>query len=299
MEADLTFHKVAGLSAELAELSEEDCDFILSSIKRIASTHLELGWQFGKRAPKLLARMGARQVEAWAVYACDAYDQLGLRVALQAVEQRWPDLANKQLELTAGVMFDEVAGVLGNFVRGLSGRKLTIAQAESIHTNTEKLHLPAVIARLPSTEDNFKLAKAIVALLWAQTRFGTYRADLVSSCAGFPHPDRAMHQLNALETLRLTACIKRELPGLYREMERLKTALGEVLPAGSRGLLRVWPSRKPVLKTVCGCWAMPINCRISCPGATRVSCGPMPWPLPSRRARKRKKRGCASSWPSC
>ena len=238
LEADLTFHKVAGLSAELAELSEEDCDFILSWIKRIASTHLELGWQFGKRAPKLLARMGARQVEAWAVYACDAYDQLGLRVALQAVEQVESfaaNLANKQLELTAGVMFDEVAGVLGNFVRGLSGRKLTIAQAESIHTNTEKLHLPAVIARLPSTEDNFKLAKAIVALLWAQTRFGTYRADLVSSCAGFPHPDRAMHQLNALETLRLTACIKRELPGLYRDMERLKTALGEGLPAGWEG----------------------------------------------------------------
>jgi nitric oxide reductase NorD protein len=159
-------------------------------------------------------------------------------VALQAVEQVESfaaNLANKQLELTAGVMFDEVAGVLGNFVRGLSGRKLTIAQAESIHTNTEKLHLPAVIARLPSTEDNFKLAKAIVALLWAQTRFGTYRADLVASCAGFPHPVRAMHQLNALETLRLTACIKRELPGLYRDMERLKTALGETLPAGWEG----------------------------------------------------------------
>lgn len=235
LEADLTFHRVGGLSVELAELSEEDCDFILSWIKRIASTHLELGWQFGKRAPKLLARMGARQVEAWAVYACDAYDRLGLRVALQAIEQVESfaaNLANKQLELTAGVMFDEVAGVLGNFVRGLSGRKLNIVQAESIHTNTEKLHLPAVIARLPSTEDNFKLAKAIVALLWAQTRFGTYRADLEASCNDFPDPDRAMHQLNALETLRLTACIKRELPGLYRDMERLKAALGETLPAG-------------------------------------------------------------------
>jgi nitric oxide reductase NorD protein len=241
LEADLTFHKVAGLSAELAELSEEDCDFILSWIKRIASTHLELGWQFGKRAPKLLARMGARQVEAWAVYACDAYDQLGLRVALQAVEQVEnfaANLAHKQLELTAGVMFDEVAGVLGNFVRGLSGRKLTIAQAESVHTNTEKIHLPKVIARLPSTEDNFKLAKAIVALLWAQTRFGTYRADLVACCADFPHPDRALGQLNALETLRLTACIARELPGLHRDMERLKVALGEGLPVGWEGFAK-------------------------------------------------------------
>jgi len=238
LEAGLTFHKVEGLAAELAELSEQDCDFILSWIKRIASTHLELGWQFGKRAPKLLASMGMRQVEAWAVYACDAYDQLGLRVALQAIEQVENFAANqahRHLELTAGVMFEEVAGVLGNFVRGLSGRKLTIAQGESIHTNTEKLHLPAVIARLPSTEDNFKLAKAMVVLLWAQTRFGTFRVDLAACCAGFPQPERALVQLNALETLRLTACIGRELPGLHREMERLKSALGESLPTGWEG----------------------------------------------------------------
>jgi nitric oxide reductase NorD protein len=238
LEAELTHHKIEVLAAELAEMSEPDCDFILSWIKRIASTHLELGWQFGKRAPKLLARMGARQVEAWAVYICDAYDQLGLRTALQAIEQVESFAANsagKQLELTAGVMFDEVAGVLGNFVRGLSGRKLTLAQAESIHTNTEKLHLPAVIARLPSMEDNFKLAKAMVAMLWAQTRFGTFRVDLAACCADFPDPGRALSQLNALETLRLSACIARELPGLHREMERLKNELGEGLPAAWEG----------------------------------------------------------------
>ncbi|MDP2786561.1 MAG: VWA domain-containing protein [Pseudomonadota bacterium] len=243
LEAELTHHKIEVLAAELAEMSEQDCDFILSWIKRIASTHLELGWQFGKRAPKLLARMGARQVEAWAVYACDAYDQLGLRTALQAIEQVENFATNstgKQLELTAGVMFDEVAGVLGTFVRGLSGRKLTLAQAESIHTNTEKLHLPAVIARLPNMDDNFKLAKAMVAMLWAQTRFGTFRfgdtrVDLAACCAGFPDPARALSQLHALETLRLSACIARELPGLHREMERLKNALGEGLPAGWEG----------------------------------------------------------------
>ncbi len=234
LEADLTFHKVEALAAELAALPEPDCEFILTWIKRIASTHLELGWQFGKRAPKLLASMGPRQLEAWAVFACDAYDRLGLRPALQAIEQV-EHFAEKQLEMTAGVMFDEVSGVLGNFVRGLSGRKLTLAQAESVHTNTEKLHLPAVIARLPSMADNFKLAKAMVAMLWAQTRFGTFRVDLLACCVGFPDPARALGQLHALETLRLTARIARELPGLHRDMERLKAELGEGLPAGWAG----------------------------------------------------------------
>ncbi len=63
-------------------------------------------------------------------------------------------------------------------------------------------------------------AKATVALLWAQTRFGTLRVDINAACAGYPHPDRALQQFNALETLRLTACIGRELPGLHREMLR-------------------------------------------------------------------------------
>ncbi len=229
LEADLTFHKVEGLARELAGLSREDCDFILGWIKRIATTHLELGWQFGRRAPKLLASMGRRQMEAWAVFACDTYDRVGLRPALQAVEQV-ENFADKQLELTAGVLFEDVAGVLGNFVRGLSGRKLAIVQGEAVHTDTDKIYLPAVIARLPDMDDNFRLAKAMVALLWAQTRFGTFRVDLIEACAAFPHPSRALAQLNALETLRLSACIERELPGLHRDMERLKTALGDVLP---------------------------------------------------------------------
>ncbi len=229
LEADLTFYKVEGLSAELAALAQADREFILGWIRRLASTHLELGWQFGRRAPRLLAGMGRRQMEAWALFACDAYDREGLRPALQAVEQVH-NFAGKQLEMTAGVMFDDVAGVLGNFVRGLSGRRLSIVQGDAIHTDTEKIYLPAVLARLPSTEDNFKLAKAAVALLWAQTRFGTFRANLPAACAGFPDPERALLQLHGLETIRLSACIARELPGLHREMERLKAALGEGLP---------------------------------------------------------------------
>ena len=35
---------------------------------------------------------------------------------------------------------------------------------------------------------------------------------------------------NALETLRLTACIARELPGLHRDIERLMSITGDSLP---------------------------------------------------------------------
>ncbi|MDP2832444.1 MAG: nitric oxide reductase activation protein [Pseudomonadota bacterium] len=231
LEADFSFRKVGPAAVLLAALSESDQRFLLDWVKRIASTNLEVAWQFTRRAPSLIGRMDRRLMEAWAVGACDTYDREGLRQALQVLEEA-DHYAERQLEMTAGVLFDEVAGVLGNFVRGLSGRRLRVELGESLYTDSEKILLPGVIARFPVVADNFKLAKAAVALLWGQTRFGTFRADLAVACEDFPDPQRALKQLHGLETLRLSACIARELPGLYRDMERLKSQLGEALPAG-------------------------------------------------------------------
>lgn len=231
LEADFSFRKVGPTAARIATLPEADQNFILDWTKRVASSNLEVAWQFARRAPALVGTMDRRLMEAWLLGACDVYDRQGLRHALTVMEEA-DHFQERQLEMTAGVLFEDVAGVLGNFVRGLSGRRLALEPGKQVHTDTEKIFLPAVLARFPNTADNFKLAKAMVALLWAQTRFGTFRADLALACAGFPDPERALRQLHGLETLRLTACISRELPGLYREMERLKAALGEGLPAG-------------------------------------------------------------------
>jgi nitric oxide reductase NorD protein len=235
LEADFSFRKVGPTAEKLAALPVAEQDFILDWVKRVASSNLEVAWQFARRAPALIGRMDRRVMEAWVLGACDVYDRLGLRHCLTVMEEA-DHFAERQLEISAGVLFDDVAGVLGNFVRGLSGRRLAMEQAKHVHTDTEKIFLPGMLARFPTIADNFKLAKAMVALLWAQTRFGTFRVDLLAACAGFPEPERALRQLHALETLRLTACIARELPGLHRDMEHLKQALGEGLPAGWQGL---------------------------------------------------------------
>ena len=231
LEADFSFRKVGPTAEKIAALPAADQDFILDWVKRVASSNLEVAWQFARRAPALIGGMDRRLMEAWVLGACDVYDRLGLRHALTVMEEA-DHFAERQLEMTAGVLFEDVAGVLGNFVRGLSGRKLAMEQAKAVHTDTEKIFLPGVLARFPTVADNFKLAKAMVALLWAQTRFGTFRADLTAACAGFPDSERALKQLHALETLRMTACIARELPGLHRDMEHLKKELGEELPPG-------------------------------------------------------------------
>ncbi len=230
LETEFTFHAVGPVARALSKLTRPEQDFVLDWIRRVASTHITLAFHFAKRAPDLIRRLDPRAIEAWAVQLCDTYDRAGIYAALSVAEQV-DGYARTGQAHTEGALFDDIAGVLGNFVRGLSGRTLRVEQGDGIYTDSEKIVLPAITTRLASRDDNFKLAKATVALLWAQTRFGTLRADLTAACAGYPHPDRALRQFNALETLRLTACIARELPGLHRDMERLMGLLGDELAA--------------------------------------------------------------------
>lgn len=231
LEADFSFRKVGPTARSIAALPLEQQDFILDWTKRVASSNPEIAWQFARRAPALMDSMDRRLMEAWVLGACDVYDRQGLRQALTVLEEA-DHFAERQLEMTAGVLFEDVAGVLGNFLHGLSGRRLALRLGEVAYTDTETLFLPNVLARFADRNDNFRLAKAMVTLLWAQTRYGTFRQDLLRVCAGFPDPRRTLQQLHGLETLRLSARIQRELPGLYRDMERLKAQLGEGLPPG-------------------------------------------------------------------
>jgi nitric oxide reductase NorD protein len=229
LETEFTFHQVGPVARALCKLERTDQDFVLDWIRRIATTHITLAFHFAKRAPALLQRLDRRAIGAWAVQLCDTYDRAGMYAALAVAEQA--DVYSRtRRDHSAGALFDDIAGILGNFVRGLSGRKLKLEQGDSAYTDSEKIVLPAITAALESREDNFKLAKATVALLWAQTRFGTLRVDIAAACTRFPDTDHALHQFNALETLRLSACIGRELPGLHRETQRLMHALGDVLP---------------------------------------------------------------------
>ncbi|MCU0840756.1 MAG: nitric oxide reductase activation protein [Thiobacillaceae bacterium] len=230
LETEFTFHQVGPVARALCKLQRGEQDFVLDWIKRIATTHITLAFHFARRAPDLIQRLDRRAIEAWAVHLCDTYDRSGMYAALTVAEQVDAFTRTRQ-DHTAGALFEDVAPVLSNFVRGLSGRKLKIEQGDGAWSDSEKIVLPAITVALESREDNFKLAKATVALLWAQTRFGTLRADLAAACADFAHPDRALGQFNALETIRLSACIARELPGLHREMRRLMAALGDQLPA--------------------------------------------------------------------
>jgi len=256
LETEFTFHQVGPVARALCRLTREEQDFVLDWIKRIATTHITLAFHFSQRAPEMLKRLDRRAIEAWAVQLCDTYDRAGMYAALASAE-RTGDFVRTRRHQAAGALFEEVAPVLGNFVRGLSGRMLKLEQGESVYTDGERLFLPAILAELAEAADNFKLAKACAAFLWAQTRYGTLRADLQGASAAFSHPDRALNQLLGLETLRLSARITLELPGLGREMTRLREAAGDPCPRPGQVSPSDWPIPKRASTPAWRCYPRP------------------------------------------
>ncbi|MGD8911137.1 MAG: nitric oxide reductase activation protein [Candidatus Thiodiazotropha sp.] len=231
-EVEYSFRNTQKISQELVGLPPEEQAFVLDWIRRAASTHIEIAYRFAQQAPEAFRRMGRSMIEAWLIQAMDLYDISGLHAALAAITDM--DVFIEQgRERAAGALFDEQVGVLLPFVQGLSGRKLKLEKSDYLYTDGEVIFLPAVMAHLPNVRDNFSLYKAAVAYHWAQVRFGTFRTDLVSYLESHPIPERALHCFHAVETVRLNACIERELPGLFREMRNLEWKLNpEPSPAG-------------------------------------------------------------------
>ncbi len=231
----------APLAQALAPLARGEQELVLRWTDIIARTNTDMAYLFAAQAPEGLRRLRPADIEAWVVRAMDVYDKIGLYPAC-AVFRDVAAFAVEAHAATRGIAFEDVAGVLGPFVRGLSGRALKLESAEEPYTDTASLFLPARLARFPDRDSNFRLYKATVGCLWAQVRYGSFRADLTAELQRYPDPARARHLFQALETIRLDARLARDLAGLQREMAALRAALNESLwpPAweGKIGRLR-------------------------------------------------------------
>ena len=186
LEVEFSFRNTQPIVTRLKTLDAPRQHFVLDWVSRIASTHIEIAYQFAEQAQKAMRLMDDAMIEAWVLQAMDVYDREGLHSALKVIQQI--DLFVRQgRERASGAVYDEQAGVLLPFVQGLSGRKLKLAQGDQLFTDTETIYLPAVMAHLPDSRDNFLLYKAAVAYHWAQVRFGSYHAGALDSVFGY-HP---------------------------------------------------------------------------------------------------------------
>ena len=226
LDVEFTFLGAGDIAAALARLPREEQNFLLGWTQRFASINAHLAHKFAQCARTGLGTdHGA--IDAWALQAMDAYDRSGLHAAMQVINDAEHFVQARQGH-GAGAVFEHLRGILLGFVRGLSGRELKLERGDAPYTDGETVFLPAVIARMETAADNFVLAKAMVAYQWALTRFGSFRVDVTEALSAYENAERALAQFHGLETLRLEACLRRELPGLYREMLRLKRELGEM-----------------------------------------------------------------------
>jgi nitric oxide reductase NorD protein len=221
LETEFTFIRVEHLAEQLALLGRAEQPFVLDLVRRVASTNIELAHQFALRSHLALADMSRDTIRDWVLCAMDRYDSTGLAPALSIIRDREGFLAGAR-EREYGAYLEDCRNVLTSFLRGLSGRRLQITEDEQAWTDGETLFLPRVVASLDSVERNFALYKAMVAHLWAQTRFGSLRPDFNRVLA--PYEDRPLAErlYHHFERLRLDACLCRELPGLHRRMLELR-----------------------------------------------------------------------------
>ena len=208
------------LAQGIARLARSEQDFVLHWVTVMARTNIELAYQLAAQAPHAHSLLDATGAEAWIVEAMDTYDREGLHRATEILR----DPATFTQVRTAGTIeFDDVAQVLRLFMHGLSGRPTRLETAARSYTDTETLYVPGRMARGATAAENFALYKATCALLWAQTRYGTFNADLDAACAGYADPKRALELLAGLETLRLESRIAPVLPGLARELATMRS----------------------------------------------------------------------------
>jgi len=154
------------------------------------------------------------------IEAMDSYDREGLHRGSQVFRQI--DSHLQRAGATQAARFEDHARVLELFACGLSGRRLKLDVAAEPYTDTETLYLPPRIAAFPTHTENFNLYKLLIALLWAQARYGTFHADVAAACAAYADPARAAALLGHLETLRLETRIAATLPGIARDLARLR-----------------------------------------------------------------------------
>jgi nitric oxide reductase NorD protein len=207
-------------SKSIAALTRAEQDFVLHWADVIARTSAELAFQFTVAAHEAIRTLGIEGAERWVLHAVDTYDREGLYRGTEAFRDARSYAAHTH---DSGVAFEDAARILRLFVQGLEGRELPIEQAPRAYTDTERIYLPPCIERAGTPRENFLSYKATATILWAQSRYGTFNADLESEVAGFDDPKRALELLNALETRRLEARLEHVLPGLARDLRALRS----------------------------------------------------------------------------
>jgi len=202
-----------------------------------AQTSDDLGWLIASLAATQAQSLG-EQLDDWARAGLDAYDRSGLATARRTLNDFAAAAGAAALRSPASIPFGAVEGRLSRFLQALEGRPLRLASGARAWTDSETLWLPERIDAAADSAGNRSLYKAMAALLWAQTRFGTFNLDPEPELEQWPERERGLAWLAVLEAMRLEARIAVELPGLAQEVAALRGPWPAQLAAVEATLVR-------------------------------------------------------------
>ncbi len=208
---------------KLAGLSLMDQQRFLDSVDRISLVNTEYALQFCYEAIPALGVLDDNEWDPWIDSLLESLDASEIGSSVDKLKN-YQSYHQKNIPDPSSVAFDEVARILNVYLQALSDNSLKISTSESGYSDTKTLFLPPNINHFSSREDNFKLYKALLVHQWAQTVFGTWSINLDENIKAYSDQRRALRLFHALETLRLDACIKRELPGMSRTMAIFRVA---------------------------------------------------------------------------
>lgn len=217
----LSFRRsAAGPAGQLAALTASEQNFCLHWAAVIAATNAEFAFQYAAYFSPAVAFLKHDQeaIKSWTIDAMSAFDERGLHFAIKVLQQS-KDYGEDYYKKQQGIVLKDIEKLLTAFVCGLNGRSLKIAVAETSHTDTESIFLPAVISDYPLKEENFFYYKLLTVYQWAQNWFGSWRYDLSDKINYCDEPLQALEFFHCLESIRLLYKIRYELPGFFRQAE--------------------------------------------------------------------------------
>lgn len=212
------------------------CLEIFSHIPSIWPISNSLCYDFLQAAPKTLDIFPISRMSQWVCDILDRYEQDGLRATQRFIRDH---LSYSGYQSGQGLIsLSEIEGRLLPFIRGIAGRDLLIGSSTTTYTDTDTIFVPQELAIFESRRDNLLLYKLILAFQWGFIRCKSFTVTpsdwksqddkplpelwLSSYFKQFETPLLARDLYFFLETVRIHSFLAKELPGLIRNMDKMR-----------------------------------------------------------------------------
>ncbi len=213
-------YQVFDTARRLAAFSLSEQDRFLKAAEQLARHSPKLAHRFCLDGIAAMTSMSGAEWDEWLATIESRLRDKGEPAAIEYLKNLDAHLQMIALPQHA-VTLAAIAPVIERLITALGGRRLAVQAGEETFTDTARIYLPKICSVFHDTGKNFSFYKTTAVFLWAQTRFGTWRIDIPRLLYDSPDSDKAVALFQALENLRLDACIERELPGIARNIAEL------------------------------------------------------------------------------